>query len=160
MNIKEMAEQVVVLRALADELTTQAKHLQEQVADQMRQIGTDRVTVSDNDLTELGKLTKNPDRKVWGITDPHAFKEYVTQHRPQELVYSVNPAFCKWVLTEAEKYAGVVGDPETGMEIPGIGQEVRIGTFTVTKSKTAKERAITAAHRLLDAGLALPQSEE
>ncbi len=153
-ELREQAERALALRLLGDTFTQEAKLLAEQVQHQMRVLGTDRITVSDAELTELCKLTKNPDRMCWGITDPHAFLEWVKEHRPDMLTYSVNPAFVKWVLGEAEVTNGVVGDPNTGQEIPGIGQEKRIGTFTVTKSKAAKERAAGVVEKMMTAGVA------
>lgn len=154
LTLKEMAERALALRLLSDTLKEEAKLLSEQVAHQMRQIGTDRITVTDGDLTELGKLTKNPDRKVWGITDPIAFKRWVEEHRPDMLVTSVNPSFVQWVLKEAEVADGVVGDPETGEQIPGVGLETKIGNFVVTKSKAARERAAAVVEKMMNAGVA------
>lgn len=154
MDLREKAERALALRVLADEMLTQAKYAAEQVAEEMRQLGSDRVTVTDEDLAELGKLTKNPDRKVWGITDPHAFKEWVKAKRPEHLTYAVNPAFAAWVLKEAEVADGVVGDPDTGELIPGVGRETRIGTFVVKKAALAKERAVAVVKSMMSAGVA------
>lgn len=153
-TLKELAERALALRLLSDTLRDESKLLAEQVADQMRQLGSDRITVTDADLTELGKLTKNPDRKAWGITDPHAFQEWVKEHRPDMLVHSVNPAFVQWVLAEAKATDGVVGDPATGQQIPGIGLETKVGTFVVTKSKVARERAAAVVEQMMNAGVA------
>lgn len=162
MDLKAKAERALALRALGDRVLAEAKLLAGQVAEEMCQLGTDRVTVTDEALAELGKLTKNPDRMVWGITDPHAFQQWVKQHRPDMLVYSVNDGFTKWVLDEAEKCDGVVGDPDTGQQIPGIGREKRIGTFVVKQSAVARERAAAVVVRMMDAGVAAlpPVAEE
>lgn len=162
MDLREKAERALVLRVVADTLLTEAKLLAEQVAEDMRQIGTDRVTVSDPELAELGKLTKNPDRMVWGITDSHAFKQWVEKRHPEHLVHAVNPAYAAWVLKEAEVTDGNAADPETGELIPGVGQEKRIGTFVVTKSKVAKERAAAVVESMMTSGVAAlpPVSKE
>lgn len=161
MDLRQKAERALALRALSDALTAEARALAAQVQEDMRQLGTDRVTVSDDTLTELGKLTKNPDRMVWGIVDPHAFKQWVEANRPGELMTSVNPAFVKWVLAEAEAHKGIVGDPETGQQIPGLGQEKRFGTFVVKSAPVAKERAAAVVEKMLTAGVAaLPPVEE
>lgn len=153
-ELREKAERALALRLLGDTFLQEAKLLAEQVGHEMRQLGSDRITVTDAGLAELGKLTQNPDRMVWGIVDSHAFLEWVKEHRPDMLLHSVNPAFVKWVLGEAEVTGGVVGDPETGQQIPGIGQEKRFGTFTVTKSKAARERAAAVVERMMSAGVA------
>lgn len=154
MELREKAERALALRLLADTLLAEAKYLGEQVAQEMVLAGSDRVTVTDADLVELGKLTRHPDRMVWGVTDPIALKRWVETHRPDQLSTSVNPAFVKWLLTEAEAHDGVVGDPETGRQVPGLGRERKIGTFTVTKSKAARERAAAVVEQLMTAGVA------
>ena len=155
MDLREKAERALVTRLLADSLLAEAKLLAEQVAHEMRELGTDRVTVTDpGNLAQLGKLTKNPDRMVWGITDPTAFKAWVTAHRPDMLTTAVNPTFVAWVLKEAEAADGVVGDPDTGQVIPGIGQEKRIGTFVVNKTAEAKKRAAAVIEQMMSGGVA------
>lgn len=159
-SLRDKAERALVTRLLADRLLAEAKILVDEVAAEMSTLGADRLTVKDpTSLVELGKLTQNSDRMAWDITDPDALKRWVAENRPEHLATSVHPAYAQWVLKEAEANDGVVGDPETGKMIPGLGKVRRIGTFTVTKSPEAKRRASQVVEQMLADGLpALPST--
>lgn len=123
----------------------------------MLEADSERVTATDREGQVMGTLTHSQDQMVYGIIDPIAYRKFVDEHRPDQLVTTINAMFTKWVLAEAERHEGIVGDPQTGQLIPGIGREKRIGTFTLRKTATARARVRDLiAHVNTWQGVALP----
>lgn len=73
------------------------------------------------------------------VTDPDAFRKFVEQYYPGEIVTAVNPAFQTKFMGEVGVVEGVVVD-QNGLVVDGV--EFRTGSsyVTVTKAKDAREK--------------------
>lgn len=70
------------------------------------------------DGTRIGTVKKSKTAKTAYVTDYEALLDWVKQHRPEELVQSVNPAFVDALKDTARKYGQAV--LTDGTAVPGI----------------------------------------
>jgi hypothetical protein len=71
------------------------------------------------DGTRIGTVKRSKVKKSPAVVDDEALLAWVTKHRPDELVKSVNPAFLEHLKAQVRKH-GHAFDPTTGEIIPGV----------------------------------------
>lgn len=77
------------------------------------------------DGTRVGTVKRSKARKMPAVTDERALLAWVTEHRPDELVQSVNPAYVEYLKSQVREH-GHAFDVTTGEIIPGV--EMREGS--------------------------------
>jgi hypothetical protein len=71
------------------------------------------------DGTRIGTVKRSKPRRAPTVTDEAALLAWVAEHRPDEIVRSVNPAFVDACKAQIRRH-GHAFDPDTGEIIPGI----------------------------------------
>jgi hypothetical protein len=77
------------------------------------------------DGTRIGTVKRSKVKKAAAVTDDKALLAWALEHRPDQLVQSVNPAFVEFLKAQVLKH-GHAFDPTTGEIIPGV--EMREGS--------------------------------
>ena len=138
-DVQSLARVITAGKLLADAARAEGEQARAELAEHMRQTGTERVRVTDDDGWDLGAVSLSRGRPSARVVDEIAFAAWVAQRYPSEIVQSVRPAFAKRLLDEAAKLGDPV-DPQTGEVMPGV--EVGQGEphLTVRPSAEAKTR--------------------
>lgn len=71
------------------------------------------------DGSRIGTVKRSKVKKSPAVTDEQALFAWVAEHRPEEIVQSVNPAFVEFLKGQVRKHGAAV-DPSTGEIIPGV----------------------------------------
>lgn len=156
-ELREATKKAVFWAAVYDLFKDVATLSKDDAVRLMLEQDNERVTATDDAGDIMGTLTHSPDKMVWGVVDPEAYKAWIAAKRPDQIVTVVNAMFTKWVLDQAERNDGIVADPETGEMIPGLGREKRFGSFTLRKTATARARVRELVQAMNEMpGVALP----
>lgn len=131
MNLRELALQeaqlTLKLASMKLALTAIRESIQKKLDEAAEENGTRQIDVTLPDGTRVGTIGLNDDSRRAVITDEKAFKDWVSEHHPEEIkpafVREVRPAFQKLILGEIEKNGTPeTNDPQTGeiSTIPGV----------------------------------------
>lgn len=71
------------------------------------------------DGTRIGTVKRSKAKRSAVVTDPAALLAWVLEHRPEELVQSVNPAFVAYLMAQVRKHGAAVYEA-TGEIVPGV----------------------------------------
>jgi hypothetical protein len=113
------ALRAAALKTLADDVETALSQAKHGLRDEMGEIGVDRVTAKLPDGTKVASLPLAGGEARARVTKPEVFEAWVREHRPDQLVTTVNPAYVKYVLDQANTDGTAVNEA-TGEVIPGV----------------------------------------
>lgn len=111
------------------------------------------------DGTRIGTVKRSKPKRTPSVTDEAALLAWVREHRPEELVESVNPGFVRYLLEQVRHYGEAVYG-ETGEIVPGV--EMRAGSPSYLPQPDSAMVPVVRARlaELIGHGLlALPQRE-
>lgn len=152
---KELAQRLLLEKAILDELQHQNKLAREAAADLYEPGDADSPRV---DGERLGRVRMDSGRVSARLVDPAAFEEWVRANRPEQIeeVTRVYPAFVTSVLEAVKRDGGFGLDRATG-EIGPIPPGVSVSTSPPVLNVSVATEGKTLARRLL-AGM-LPELE-
>jgi len=143
MSLKDTARTVAVLSTLADaigdQLKTAKKELEAGLREAKAETGTQKITVSLDDTTDVGTVSLVQPKPAAAVTDLDAFTAWVLENYGSEItrrfVTEVKPGFQKKVLA-ALTAAGTAewADPDSGVihEVPGVVMQGRAAYTRLT----------------------------
>ena len=135
-----LAGQAIVARVVAEEVDATVKTLR--TALEQRIAPNEKLAAELPDGTTIGTVGRSKPPRRPAVTDPAAVLAWVEANRPDEIVRSVNPAFIRWLESQARAH-GVAIDPTTGEIIPGV--EMVTGNPSYQPSATDEGRAVVLA---------------
>ena len=124
---------------------------------------TDRKSAVLDDGTKIGTISVKEGAESTYVSDPAAFLAWVKANRPDEVVTteSVRSSYRAAVIARAKEADGVLFDPETGEQIPGLARSKGdpVVSVLVTDKHLENVAAALADGRLSLAGVIVPEVE-
>jgi hypothetical protein len=119
-NLREWSLQAVVLKVLADEITTRLMLVKQAARDAFDETGATQAVPELPDGTRVAAVTlAGGGGKTASVTNEAVFLAWMAEHHPEELVTVVRDNAKRKIL-DGCKAAGAAVDPGTGELIPGV----------------------------------------
>ncbi|MDP9143664.1 MAG: hypothetical protein M3N43_03045 [Actinomycetota bacterium] len=119
---REMAGRAVVARWMSDEIRGLVSGVRENLEPRLEP--GERMRAQLPDGTVIGAVTIGKAAETAAVTDERALLAWVKEHRPTEVVESVNPAYVEVLKRQAKAHG--FAHTEDGEVIPGV--ELRTGS--------------------------------
>lgn len=150
------AGKAIVAKVVADDVRKFTAAVR---ADMENMLGANEAIAAElPDGSRVGTVKRSKPRQSAAVVDPDALLEWVREHRPDELVESVSPAFVAWLVQSAKTHgAAVLAD---GTVVPGVEPTVGAPSYLPQVDEGAADLIRARLAELVGGGLlALPGQE-
>lgn len=159
-DLRETARRALFWASLKDAVEVQEMYAREEAELAMIRNGSERQRVRGEDEADMGTVTLSPGRRRARVDDARALLEWVKRNRPEHILSTVNPAYLRVLLKQAEESDGeLLIDRETGAVIPGVTVEESSPILSIRKTPRARERAGAILEQVSGGLTALPDKE-